>query len=292
MITLPSCEVPHLIWPKCIFFKLSIPSVFLALLTLSCIRLLNRKDFESKNKNVDQSCEVEILFQKYSQTWRWRGLTSIQTPRPWPHDCCVMNSCWGRQTSRVPPSPARAESHTSSQTVRGGRRGLSGTWADLCDFHGECLSPLPKPPLPFSASDEGWTTLGGVSHREGGLGEHEMKLELRGLAVLWGFEHRECWSTKNKSEDILFALTFFKRMLAWTTGQTKANHQKRHLQWDAKLLSCAVCPALTPDHCGHQASTVPCTQLVLNRHRLNEPKEWETEKILEEIMVKFFQNLM
>lgn len=81
-------------------------------------------------------------------------------------------------------------------------------------------------------------------------------------------------------------------MLAWTTGKTKANHKKRHLQWDAELLSRAVCPALTPDHCGHQASMVPCTQSVLNRHRLNEPQEWETEKILEEIMVKNFPNLM
>ena len=55
----------------------------------------------------------------------------------------------------------------------------------------------------------------------------------------------------------LFVLTLFKRMLAWATGQTKANHKRRRLQQGAELLSCAACPAFTPDRCGHHASTGP-----------------------------------
>ena len=53
----------------------------------------------------------------------------------------------------------------------------------------------------------------------------------------------------------LFALTLFKRMLAWATGQTKATHKQRRLRQGAELLSWAACPAFMPGRCGHHAST-------------------------------------
>ena len=55
----------------------------------------------------------------------------------------------------------------------------------------------------------------------------------------------------------LFALTLFKRMLAWATGQTKATHKQRRLWQGAELLSWAACPAFMPGRCGHHASTGP-----------------------------------